>query len=199
MTIEAEATVITMPVSRDTEGDPEEARWLVRARLGDEAAFTWLLNRYRNRVIRLAAHILRRPDEAEDAAQEAFIRAFRNIRAFRGDSRFTTWLFHIVLRVCLDRRRLKRWDSEVQWDDTLPLSSPKDPIDTRLVVNALLKELSPPLRAALVLRELEGMEYEDIAHVLGIPVGTVRSRLNAARARFRDLYMRVVEETNRVQ
>src|SRR5437763_295375 len=90
--------------ARAGEADPEEARWIERARAGEEAAFRWLLARYRERVVRLAAHILRRPDEAEDAAQEAFIRAFRRLRSFRGDARFYTWLYQIVVRVCLDRR-----------------------------------------------------------------------------------------------
>jgi len=178
--------------------DAVEARWIVRARIGDEAAFTWLLERYRSRAVRLAAQVLHRPDEAEDAAQEAFIRAFRGIRTFRGESRFNTWLYHIVLRVCLDRRRLKRWDSEVQWDDTLPLAAPPDAGDTRMLVRALLDRLSPPMRAALVLREMEGLDYEEIAHVLDIPVGTVRSRLNTARTRFREMWSAISEETNDV-
>src|SRR5579859_5068153 len=96
--------------------DPEEAQYLLKARAGDEAAIGWLIARYRRRVVRLAAHILRRPDEAEDVAQEAFIRAFRNLHTFRGAGRFYTWLYHIVVRVCLDRRRLKRWDTETSID-----------------------------------------------------------------------------------
>jgi RNA polymerase sigma-70 factor (ECF subfamily) len=185
-----------MATPRDTQDDYQESRWIVRARIGDEAAFSYLLSRYRARAVRLAAQVLRRPDEAEDAAQEAFIRAFKGIRAFRGDSRFSTWLFHIVLRVCLDRKRLKRWDAEIQWDDTLPLASPADKAETRLVVRELLDRLSPALRAALVLRELEGLDYEEIALALDIPVGTVRSRLNAARVKFRSMWLKVTEETN---
>lgn len=204
MTGELSAPMPTMParaVAR-TKGispeDAEESRWIVRARIGDEAAFEWLLARYRARTVRLAHHVLRRPDEAEDAAQEAFIRAFRGIRSFRGDSRFATWLFHIVVHVCLDRRRLKRWDAEVQLDDALPLAGPPQSHDTRMLVQALLDRLSPPMRAALVLREIEGLEYEEIAGVLEIPVGTVRSRLNTARGRFREMWMEITKETNHV-
>ncbi|HEY3415216.1 MAG TPA: sigma-70 family RNA polymerase sigma factor [Armatimonadota bacterium] len=196
MTGELAPAMHAMATTRVTEDDYQESRWIVRARIGDDAAFTYLLSRYRARAVRLATQVLRRPDEAEDAAQEAFIRAFKGIRAFRGDSRFSTWFFHIVLRVCLDRRRLKRWDAEIQWDDTLPLSSPPDKADTRIVVRELLDRLSPALRAALVLRELEGLEYEEIAEALGIPVGTVRSRLNAARGRFREMWAKVTEETD---
>jgi RNA polymerase sigma-70 factor (ECF subfamily) len=181
---------------RETDEERLEARWIVRARIGDEAAFEWLLAQYRARAIRVAMQVLRRPDEAEDAAQEAFIRAFRSIRSFRGESRFATWFFHIVLRVCLDKKRLKRWDAEIPWDDTIDPAAPPDAADTRMLVRSLLDQLSPPMRAALILREVEGLEYEEIAHATGVPVGTVRSRLSAARARFRTMWGQIVEETD---
>ena len=176
----------------------EEATWLRRARAGDEAAFRWLLGRYRSRVVRLAAHILRREGEAEDVAQEAFLRAFRRLPGFRGEGRFSAWLFGIAVRLCLDRRRSARWTREVPEDDTLvPIPSPnsaEDSADTRLLVGALLDRLSPPMRAALVLRELEGLDYDEIAATLGVPVGTVRSRLHAARAQFRALWTAALKE-----
>jgi RNA polymerase sigma-70 factor, ECF subfamily len=183
--------------------DTEEVCWLERARAGDEAGFAWLLSRYRSRVVRLAAHVLRRPSEAEDAAQEAFIRAFRNLRSFRGEGRFYTWLYHIVVRVCLDRRRLARWEAEVQIDEmSLNVDRGDTPgaeiIHHRLLVERLLDQLSPPMRAALVLREIEGLEYAEIADVLDIPVGTVRSRLNAARAKFRSIYEAALQEARNV-
>lgn len=177
----------------------EEARWIERARAGDEAAFRWLLDCYRERAVRLAAHVLRQPDEAEDVAQEAFIRAFRGLSSFRGDGRFYTWLYHIVVRVCLDRKRRAWWSREAT-------SAPRESagseategVDTRLLVEALLDRLNPPMRAALVLRELEGLEYEEIAQVLGVPVGTVRSRLNTARAQFRSLWSAAMRELDDV-
>lgn len=178
----------------------EETVWIARACQGDESAYSWLLERYRARVVRLAAHVLRRPSEAEDVAQEAFIRAFRSIRSYRGQGRFYTWLYHIVVRVCLDRKRLARWQSEVA-DDCLFTTASCDPIDSsheRLAVEALLERLTPPMRAALVLRELEGMEYEEIARTLKIPVGTVRSRLNTARSQFRELWQSACRETEHV-
>lgn len=196
MTGELSQTMAAMAVPERTTDESQEARWIVRARIGDEAAFQWLLSRYRARAIRVAMQVLHRPDEAEDAAQEAFIRAFRAIRTFRGESRFATWFFHIVLRVCLDKKRLKRWDAEAPWDDTLDPPAPPDGADTRMVVRQLLDRLSPPMRAALVLREVEGLEYEEIAEALGIPVGTVRSRLSAARARFRAMWTEITEETD---
>ena len=166
----------------------EEAVWLGRARAGDEAAYRWLLDRYRARAVRLAAHVLRHGGEAEDVAQEAFIKTFRRLPSFRGEGRFSPWLFGIVVRLCLDRRRSARWARELSADDAPTPSSPADDPDTRLLVGVLLDRLSPPMRAALVLREMEGLDYDEIAQTLGIPVGTVRSRLHAARAQFRALW-----------
>jgi RNA polymerase sigma-70 factor (ECF subfamily) len=143
--------------------------------------------------------MLRRPEEAEDVAQEAFLRAFGRLRSFRGEARFSTWLAQIVLRLCLDRRRLARWKAEVSVEEgraagrLAPRAAAGD-VDLRLVVETLLDSLSPPMRAALVLRELEGLDYQEIAQVLRIPVGTVRSRRNAARAQFRRLWEEARQE-----
>ena len=174
----------------------EEAAWLAKARAGDEAAYRWLLDRYRMRVVRLAAHVLRREGEAEDVAQEAFLRAFRRLPSFRGEGRFSAWLFGIAVRLCLDRRRSAWWTREVPEDAAPPPSFAPDSPDTRLLVEALLNRLSPPMRAALILREMEGLDYDEIAATLAIPVGTVRSRLHAARAQFRALWTEAGEEND---
>jgi len=182
-----------------TADEREEALWVTRARTGDEAAFRWLLGRYRTRVVRLAAHVLRHGGDAEDVAQETFVRAFRRLPSFRGQGRFSAWLFQITVRLCLDRRRSAHWEREVSEDAALPESaSSSDPPDTRLLIEALLARLSPPMRAALVLRELEGLDYDEIADTLQIPVGTVRSRLHSARAQFRQLWTAIDEENSHV-
>lgn len=182
--------------------DREEARQVARAQSGDEAAIDWLLARYRQRVVRLATHILRRPGDAEDAAQEAFVRAFRSLHTFRGAGRFYTWLYQIVVRVCLDMRRLARWDAEVPIETIAETAVASDAglgaVDSRLLVEALLDRISPPIRATLVLRELEGLDYEEIAHVMQIPVGRVRWRLHSARAEFQKLLREVMKETENV-
>src|SRR5579862_7495288 len=172
--------------------DREEERQIERAKHGDQSAIDWLLQRYRQRVVRLATHVLRRPSEAEDVAQEAFIRAFRSLRTYRADGCFYTWLYQIVVRVCLDRCRLARWDRETPVE-AWPVDDPCEDaamsaVDSRLLVEALLDRLKPPMRAMLVLRELEGLEYEEIADVLRIPIGRVRWRLHAARAQFQELW-----------
>jgi RNA polymerase sigma-70 factor (ECF subfamily) len=182
--------------------ESEEARQLARARAGDQAAIGWLIARYRSRAIRLAARVLRRSDEAEDVAQEAFIRAFRHLHAFRGEGRFYTWLYHIVVRICLDRQRIRRWNAEETIDldalrsEAAHLSAAD--IENHVLVEMLLDRLSPPMRAMLVLRELEGLEYEEIARVLEIPVGRVKWRLHEARSQFRVLWQDVMREVERV-
>ena len=177
---------------RDTR---EEALWIARAKAGEDAAYRWLLDRYRARVVRLAAHVLRRDSEAEDVAQEAFMTAFRRLPSFRGEGRFCAWLFQITVRLCLDRRRAARWAAEVpeEFSPNPPVRTDGD-TETRLLVAALLDQLSPPMRAALALRELEGLEYDEIAQTLNIPVGTVRSRLSTARAQFRTLWTAAQED-----
>lgn len=186
------------PIDAVVSEDREEALWVARAQTGDQAAFRWLLARYRPNVLRLAMHVLRREGEAEDAAQEAFVRAFGSICSFRAQSRFSTWLYKIAVRVCLDKRRLARWDAEsspLVEDRAAPEAvETTGEIETRLLVEQLLSKLSPPIRAALVLREIEELEYSEIAQILGIPIGTVRSRLSAARAQFRALWAEALRE-----
>lgn len=189
--------------------DTEERRQMARARVGDEAAIGWLIMRYRQRAVRLAARILRRPDEAEDVAQEAFISAFRNLHTFRGEGRFYTWLYHIIVRLCLDRQRTRRWNSEESLDlDALlgdaaqlaetDIKNLENNVSNHVLVEMLLDRLSPPMRAMLVLRELEGLEYEEIAKMLEIPVGRVKWRLHEARARFRTLWEAAMQEVDHV-
>jgi len=178
-----------------------EEAWIARAKLGEREAQQWLLTRYRSRVVRLATHILRRPDEAEDVAQEALVRALTQIKTYRGEASFSTWLLRIATRVCIDHTRRRTRRKEVAFEDTFSethATTPGPVLDARLLVSSLLDELTPPLRAALVLRELEELSYEEIAAMLEIPVGTVRSRLSAARTRFRQLYEAVQEESNHV-
>ena len=180
----------------------EEASLIERAIAGERVAINGLISRYRQRVVRLATHILRRPEEAEDVAQEAFIRAFRNLHTFRGQGRFYTWLYQIVVRICLDRKDLRRWDSELPLENfTAGLADEERPLENvqaRIMVESLLEKLSPPMRAMLVLRELEGLEYEEIAQVLQIPVGRVKWRLHTARAQFRELWQKAIQEVEHV-
>jgi RNA polymerase sigma-70 factor (ECF subfamily) len=186
-----------------SDADTVEGAWVARARQGDLEAFDWLMTRYRERAVRLASHVLHRPDEAEDVVQEAFLRVFAQMPDFRGDAHFYTWLYRIVVRCCLNRMRIPYWRreqvflSETQADSE-DRSQASIQTENRLEIETLLERLSPPLRAALVLRDREGLGYEEIAEVLQIPTGTVRSRLSAARRQFRAMWREAQEETNHV-
>ncbi len=177
----------------------EERAMLDRCAQGDERAIRWVLHRYRDRVVRLAAHVLHNSREAEDVAQEAFVKAFRQIGQFRGDSGFYAWLYRIVINLCLDRMRRKSMTSEMPLEENIAHFIAVSPdVENRLSVAQVLDSLTPPMRAALVLREVEGLEYSEIADVLNIPVGTVRSRLNTAREQFRRRWTALEEEANHV-
>ena len=178
----------------------EERAMLDRCAVGDERAIRWILTKYRERITRLAAHVLRSPREAEDVAQEAFLKAFRQIDQFQGKSSFYAWLYRIVVNLCLDRLRKKSVSSEMPMDESLlPCLYVDAPdLDLKMAVQQTLDSLTPPMRAALVLRELEGLEYAEIAEVLGVPLGTVRSRLNSAREQFRQRWRKQMEELDHV-
>ena len=195
----AESIMAPAAGTLDSSDRREERSMLDRCALGDERAIRWILCRYRERVVRLAAHVLHNSREAEDVAQEAFVKAFRQIAQFRGESGFYAWLYRIVINLCLDRMRRKSASSEMPLDGTMPsLTATTPDIDRRLAIEQVLNSLTPPMRAALILREVEGLEYAEIAAVLDIPVGTVRSRLNTAREQFRSRWTALLKESEHV-
>lgn len=152
-----------------------------RVRAGDREAFKEILSRHRKPILNLAYRLLGDASEAEEIAQEAFVRAYIGLKRFRGESRFFSWLCQIAINLCWKRERQReRW---VPLTDERPTSSPD--VTERLAVSHALSRLSPPLRAAVLLREIHGMSYKDIAHTLDVPVGTVRSRLSKARKNLR--------------
>jgi len=181
--------------SSSEEGYDTEAHWVARAKQGDEAAYERLLKTYRHRAVRLAAHVMRRDSDAEDVAQEAYVAAFRSINKLSRDTSFSSWLFRIVVRQCIDRMRRASWSRETS-DQVIRVQycRHESTVETQVIVRRLLDMLSPATRAALVLREIEGLDYEQIAQVLDVPVGTVKSRLSAARQRFRELYLSATTE-----
>lgn len=184
-----------------------EDRELVRRCLErDLYSFDELMRRYEQKVYSLAFHMLGNPHDAADLAQEAFLKVYRALPAFRGDALFSTWLFRIVTNTCLDgRRRARRRPpvislsqppgNESKAPAELPDNS-NDPQDSylqmemRQEMQALLGQLPAAQRLVLVMRDLEGYSYEEIAAALNISPGTVKSRLHRARLRLRDLYVR---------
>jgi RNA polymerase sigma-70 factor (ECF subfamily) len=173
-------------------------RRLVRAaQRGDQGAFRQLVERYQRRVFQLALGMMKDADEAMDISQETFVRVHRYLPTFKGDSSFFTWTYRIAMNLCLDaqRRRNRGERIDVSEGDEAEIEAAMDPPSAalagpqRAVLNSELKDkiedalagLSENHRAILLLREVEGLSYEELAKVLGIRKGTVMSRLFHAR------------------
>lgn len=168
-----------MPLS-----DLDDVHLVTRARAGQVDAFEELVRRHRDRVHRVALRLLDDEREAEDAAQDAFVRAWRSLGSFRGDSAFTTWLYRITVNRCLNVRRDRRPTTPLAVDHQSREPSTHDVVESRLEladVRRAIAQLTPEQRAALVLRELEGCTYEELAVALDCSVSAVKSRLHRAR------------------
>lgn len=168
----------------------DEKELLSRCRAGELAAFDVLLQRYRERVLNLAFQLLGDNAAAEDVTQEVFVNAFGGIAQFRGDAAFFTWLYRLTINAChASQRRRKTWVSyEENEHAATNNTSPESNAIHHLSVQRALSELSPTLRSVLVLREMHELSYEEIAQILHLPVGTVRSRLHEGRRRFREIW-----------
>ena len=179
--------------------DPDRAL-VAAAAAGDRGAFEALVLRHQTRIVNYAMAIVKNPADAEDAAQETFIRAYRSLTRFRGDSSFKTWLYTIATnaaRTGLERRgRRSRLEDESLDDESAPLAAGDVPAggadaETTLVrresIDRALAALPPDLRVAVVLRDVEGLDYKEIAAATGAPIGTVESRIFRARRRLRPL------------
>jgi RNA polymerase sigma-70 factor (ECF subfamily) len=179
-------------------GDREVDQQLVeRAQRGDKRAFELLVIKYQRKLGRLLSRMVRDPGEVEDVTQEAFIKAYRALPNFRGESAFYTWLYRIAINtaknylVALGRRAptTTEFDNEdaESFDDAEALrdtATPENLLMGRQVataVNRAVEALPEDLRTAITLREIEGLSYEEIAGVMNCPIGTVRSRIFRAR------------------
>jgi RNA polymerase sigma-70 factor (ECF subfamily) len=167
------------------------------AQRGDRDAFKTLFERYHRRAYALAFGILRNPDDAMDAVQDAFIKAHKYLDKFEGSSSFYTWLYRIVMNVAIDHLRKHRRVKPVELDESRVENDADDPLLPRILggnpgralldkqirarIDAALDELSENHRAVLVMRELEGLSYEDMAQAMGCSKGTIMSRLFHAR------------------
>jgi RNA polymerase sigma-70 factor (ECF subfamily) len=168
-----------------------------RAQRGDKQAFELLVSKYQRKLARLLSRFIRDATEVEDVTQEAFIKAYRALPTFRGDSAFYTWLYRIGINtaknylVAMGRRAptTTEIDSEEaegfeDGDQLRDVNTPENEMMSRQVaetVNQTLESLPEELRSAITLREIEGLSYEDIANIMNCPIGTVRSRIFRAR------------------
>jgi RNA polymerase sigma-70 factor (ECF subfamily) len=178
--------------------DREIDRQLVaRAQRGDKRAFGLLVEKYQRKLARLLSRLIRDPAEVEDVTQEAFIKAYRALPAFRGDSAFYTWLYRIGINTAknylMAMGRRAPTSTEVEADEAegfeegeqlRDINTPESVLLSKEIaetVNSTIEKLPEELRTAIQLREIEGMSYEDIARVMDCPIGTVRSRIFRAR------------------
>ena len=176
----------------------QELAVIRRVQRGDANAFEYLVAAYEKNVYNLALRMTGNPEDAEDMAQEAFLKAYSSLDSFRGDSKFSVWLYRIVSNTCLDflRVRSRRRETSLEREDegagTGQQEIPDDSLSperlferklTRESVQRGLMSLPEDQRKILLLREIEGLSYEEIAHVLSLESGTVKSRIFRARRR----------------
>ena len=169
----------------------DEHNWITRAQAGDKAAYGQLVQRYRRLVVSVAYHHGLDLAAAEDAAQETFVKAWLALPRYRESiGSMRAWLCRIAINTARDAHRRERsvqeLDEQMMDDDNNPVEQAEKKAEASAVRRAL-DQLPAASRAALVLREYEGMAYAEIADALGVPVGTVMSRLNFARNRLREL------------
>ncbi len=173
-----------------------------KSQSGDIEAFEQLVSAYDKRAYNIAYRVMGNEEDAKDMAQEAMLRVYRSIKDFKGQSSFSTWLYRIVTNVCLDELRRRKNDKHVSIDSTIQtedgelhieLSSDKETPETayerveqRELIKKAIRELNDEYRSVIVLRDIQGFSYEEISNMLDCSLGTVKSRINRARALLRD-------------
>ena len=173
-----------------------DAQLVRRVQKGDKGAFDLLVLKYQHKIVNLIMRYVRDPDQALDIAQEAFLKAYRALPRFRGDAAFYTWMYRIAVNtaknyLAAQRRRPMDVELDMQDPEQFDLHAKLKETDTpealalshelQLTVERAIAALPDDLRTAIVLRELDGMSYEEIAETMECPVGTVRSRIFRAR------------------
>lgn len=197
----------------DAPNAPEERKLVEEARRGDAAAFRELVKRYQRRAYAVALGMLHDPDDARDMVQEAFLRVHRSLDSYTGDAQFFTWMYRIVMNLCIDLLRKKRAE-KVEFDDALANDevddeagiAPKrlgfDPQraladkELRGRIHGALAKLTPAHRAVLIMREVDGLSYQEMADTVGVSIGTIMSRLFHARKKMQKLLMQYREGEN---
>jgi RNA polymerase sigma-70 factor (ECF subfamily) len=183
-------------------GINEERLLLERCKKGDRNAFDALIRRYEKKVYNFAFRLCGNYDEASDIAAETFVRLYNSLTSFRGDSSFITWLFRIITNIYLDQRKRQRsrpnqsLESMIELEENSvrrqyedPTPSPEDHVEGRertAILQAAIRTLPDYQRLMIVMFHVEGKSYEEIAEVMDLPIGTVKSRLNRARLSLRE-------------
>ena len=178
--------------------DFQEQKWIDAARKGDQDAFAELVRLYEKKVFALTTRMCKNPDDAAEAAQDAFLAAWQGLPSFRGDSAFSTWLYRLASNACIDllRREGRHRDAAGPSfnDDDHPVEIPdtaatpqelSERKELREEIESGLAALSPEHRQVLILREIHQLSYDEIAKILQLDQGTVKSRINRARKQLR--------------
>lgn len=192
------------------EADVPDTELVRQAQSGDTAAFDQLVGRYRSRIFGMIYNMVHNEQDAWDLAQDSFVKAWKSLARFRGQSSFYTWLYRIVMNVTIDSLRKKQVRGATEFDDAIQLKEidpasrtvphadalPHENLENQEIrsrIDAAIAELSPEHRAVILMKEIEGMQYHEIAESLGCSIGTVMSRLFYARKKLQGLLRDVYE------
>lgn len=183
------------------EPDTDERLLIQRFLAGEEATFDLLVARYYQRIDRLVQHVVGHPMTAEDITQETFLRAYRALPRFRGEASFYSWLYRIAINLCMSYLRQRPYPASLPEEaNDVPPSFAADPSslleceERHRLVRQAIAALPPHYRIVVILRDLEGLSYQEIADLLSIPLGTVKSRLNFGKRLLRDSLRPLLDE-----
>ena len=180
----------------------DEKQWIQRAKEGDTTAFEQLVTTYERKVFALALRSTGSEADAADLTQEVFLRAWRSLDRFRGDSSVSTWLYRITMNICIDFSRRKNLQlvplsdeegNELPIPDRRPAHSPETALDRRELpreLSAAIQQLSEAHREVLLLRDVSGLSYQEVGRMLSLEEGTVKSRLARARKSLRNILIK---------
>ncbi len=189
---------------------PDDLELVARSQAGETQAFNELVTRYRSRAYAMIYNMVRNDQDAWDLAQDGFVKAWKSIGRFRGESSFYTWLYRILMNVAIDALRRKQIEGGTEFDDSFALkgvepgaaTAPKTEMqpaarlsdkEIRERIDGAIQKLTPEHRAVITLRELDGLEYQEIAEAIGCSIGTVMSRLFYARKKLQGMLRDVYE------
>jgi RNA polymerase sigma-70 factor (ECF subfamily) len=173
---------------------------------GDTSAFEEIVLKYQDKTYNLCRHMLQNAHDAEDAAQDVFVKAYQNLNRFKPEASLLTWLYRIAINTCIDFRRKPFFESLFKTskegdvfavDQLSDLPSPERLYESKQISHAIqlaLVRLSKKLRTVIVLKEIEGLSYEEIAEILEVSIGTVKSRISRAREELKELLINFREQ-----
>ncbi|MCI0638966.1 MAG: sigma-70 family RNA polymerase sigma factor [Gemmataceae bacterium] len=183
----------------------DDNRLIAECLAGRNAAFGELVSRYQDRLYNTVVRLLDNAEDAKDVVQEAFLNAYQSLHSFKGDSLFFTWLYRIAVNTAISQKRrqksvLRLHGGEGQMVEPPDPSQSSQPgyalemAEEERRVHEALNRLSPEHRAVLIMKDLEGLKYEEMAETLDVPIGTIRSRLHRARLELRDIFLQNTSE-----